>query len=357
MSFTPAPNPPSRSTSKVTSAITSDVTFNATSEITSDTTSATITMQNSSLNLSRSSSQNPESNGQEALLFADRTWNWRGFQIAYQTQGEIGAAVVLIHGFGASSGHWRKNIPAWARSRRVFAIDLIGFGLSHKPTPGIGIEYTFETWAALVLDFCREVVGEPAFLVANSIGCIVAMQAAVTAPDWVRGIVQLNCSLRLLHDRRRATQNPLKRYGAPLVQNLLAIAPIGEFFFQQVATAPTVRSALGQAYYDKTAITDDLIEMLLAPSRSPRAWEVFIAFTRYSQGPLPEDLLPQLSCRTLILWGDRDPWEPIHLAEKFREFACVDQFIALPEAGHCPQDEAPDRVNSIVDTWLLAQVN
>jgi pimeloyl-ACP methyl ester carboxylesterase len=288
-------------------------------------------------------------------LFADRVWNWHGFKIGYQTQGDQGAAIVLVHGFGASSGHWRKNIPTWARSFRVFAIDLIGFGTSHKPTPGIGIDYTFETWGSLLADFCREIIGEPAFFVANSIGCIAAMQTAVISPKLVRGIVQLNCSLRLLHDRRRDRQNPLKRYGTSFVQNLLAIPAIGEFFFSRVATAKTVRAALSQAYIRKTAITNDLIEMLLAPSRSPRAWEVFVAFTRYSQGPLPEDLLPLLSCRTLLIWGDRDPWEPVALAHQLAEFSSVDDFVELPGVGHCPQDEAPEMVNPIVEQWILKQ--
>jgi len=290
----------------------------------------------------------------EALLFADRRWSWRGFEIGYQTQGDRGPAIVLVHGFGASSGHWRKNIPTWAGSFRVFAIDLIGFGTSHKPTPGIGIDYTFETWAALLVDFCREIVGEPVFFVANSIGCIAAMQAAIVAPDLARGIVQLNCSLRLLHDRRRDTQNILKRYGTGVVQNLLAVPAIGEFFFSRVATANAVRSALSQAYIRKPAISDDLIEMLLAPSRSPRAWEVFVAFTRYSQGPLPEDLLPNLPCRTLLIWGDRDPWEPVALARAFAEYEPVDEFVALPNVGHCPQDEAPELVNPVVEQWILA---
>ncbi|NJN60183.1 MAG: alpha/beta fold hydrolase [Coleofasciculaceae cyanobacterium RL_1_1] len=291
----------------------------------------------------------------EALLFADRVWDWHGFKIGYQHQGDQGAAIVLVHGFGASSGHWRKNIPTWARSFRVFAIDLIGFGTSHKPTPGIGIDYTFETWGSLLADFCRDIIGEPAFFVANSIGCIAAMQTAVISPKLVRGIVQLNCSLRLLHDRRRDRQNPLKRYGTSFVQNLLAIPAIGEFFFSRVATAKTVRAALSQAYIRKTAITNDLIEMLLAPSRSPRAWEVFVAFTRYSQGPLPEDLLPLLSCRTLLVWGDRDPWEPVALARQLAEFSSVDDFVELPGVGHCPQDEAPEMVNPIVEQWILKQ--
>jgi pimeloyl-ACP methyl ester carboxylesterase len=92
-----------------------------------------------------------------------------------------------------------------AENFRVFAIDLLGFGASAKPTPGV-VEYTFETWGQQVADFCREVVGAPAFLVGNSVGCLVAMQTAVDYADGVRGVALLNCSLRLLHDRRREAQ-------------------------------------------------------------------------------------------------------------------------------------------------------
>ena len=92
---------------------------------------------------------------------ANSTWMWRGYQINYQTAGDTGAAVLLIHGFGASVGHWRKNIPVLAESCRCYAIDLIGFGGSAKPKPSAEIAYTFETWAELVIDFCREVIDSP----------------------------------------------------------------------------------------------------------------------------------------------------------------------------------------------------
>ena len=138
------------------------------------------------------------SNSTSTSVFrSTKTWMWQGFPICYQTQGTNGSAVVLIHGFGASLGHWRKNIPALADNCRVYAIDLIGFGASAKPKPGEEIAYTFETWGQLIADFCRQVVGESAFLVGNSIGCIVAMQAAVDNPEIALGVAQLNCSLRL----------------------------------------------------------------------------------------------------------------------------------------------------------------
>ncbi|MGD1913841.1 MAG: alpha/beta fold hydrolase [Rivularia sp. (in: cyanobacteria)] len=294
------------------------------------------------------------SNSTSTSVFrSTKTWMWQGFPICYQTQGTNGSAVVLIHGFGASLGHWRKNIPALADNCRVYAIDLIGFGASAKPKPGEEIAYTFETWGQLIADFCRQVVGESAFLVGNSIGCIVAMQAAVDNPEIALGVAQLNCSLRLLHERKQADLPYYRRVGAPILQRILSIGSIGEFFFNQIAKPKTVRSILLQAYPSGEAVTDELVDILMTPAGDPGAAAVFLAFTAYSKGPLAEDLLPILPCSTIILWGTADPWEPIELGRKLAEFPQVIKFIPLEGVGHCPQDEAPELVNPILQDWIL----
>ncbi len=284
-----------------------------------------------------------------------KTWIWRGFSINYQTQGTAGPAIVLVHGFGASWWHWRKNIPVLAENCRVFAIDLIGFGGSAKPQPGEEIAYTLETWGQQVADFCREVVGEPAYLVGNSIGCIVAMQAAVSNADVVLGVALINCSLRLLHDRKRATLPWSRRVGAPILQRLLSIKPVANFFFNQVAKPKTVRKILLQAYANAEVVTDELVDILTAPASDPGAVAVFVAFTAYSTGPLPEDLLPLLPCPAIILWGTADPWEPIDLGRELANYPQVLKFIPLEGVGHCPQDEAPELVNPILKDWIHEQ--
>jgi pimeloyl-ACP methyl ester carboxylesterase len=278
---------------------------------------------------------------------------WRGFPICYQTQGNAGPAVILIHGFGASWGHWRKNIPVLAQTCRVYAIDLIGFGGSAKPMPGKPIDYTFETWGEQIVDFCREVVRTPAVLVGNSVGCIVAMQAAVIAPELVQSVALLNCSLRLLHDRRRLDQPWYRRIGTPLLQKVLSVRSLGHSFFRLIAKPNTVRKILLKAYAQSAAVTDELVALLMTPTADPGAADVFLAFTAYSQGPLPEDLLAVLPCPALLVWGEADPWEPIELGRQLANFSTVQQFIPLKGVGHCPQDEAPEQVNAILREWIF----
>ena len=284
-------------------------------------------------------------------------WQWQGFSIRYQVAGTQGPAVVLVHGFGASSEHWRKNIPVLAETHRVYAIDLIGFGQSAKPRSGPvqlseQVEYRFETWGEQLVAFCREVVGEAAFLVGNSIGCIVALQAAVLAADWVLGVVLLNCSLRLLHERKRGGLPWHRRFSAPLLQRVLTYRAVGHYFFSRLAQPQVIRKVLLRAYGRPEAVTDELVQTLLQPAQDPGAADVFLAFINYSHGPLAEDLLPQLVCPALILWGTADPWEPIALGRELAAFPAVEDFIPLEGVGHCPQDEAPELVNPILQKWI-----
>ena len=138
-----------------------------------------------------------------------------------------------------------------------------------------------------------------------------------------------------------------------------------------------MKSILQQCYGDKSAVTDELVADILQPGLLPGAAAVFLDFLTYSSGPLPEDLLakararmrcvPPLAlvpaacaaacahavpysvplCRepeeavvavqvtgvpVSILWGEKDPWEPIELGRAYADYACVEEFIALPGA-------------------------
>ncbi|GJT25665.1 pheophytinase, chloroplastic [Tanacetum coccineum] len=283
-------------------------------------------------------------------------WNWKGYSIRYQYAGDTGPALVLVHGFGANSDHWRKNIPVLAESHRVFSIDLIGYGYSDKPNPrelGDNPFYTFETWGSQLNDFCREVVKDEAFFICNSIGGLVGLQAAVTDPTICKGVMLLNISLRMLH----ITKQPW--FGRPLIrsfQNLLRNYTCGKVFFITVAT----RVSSGIFFVSVTLILPQLTnrvcrhQLILRQGLELVHCDVFLEFTFVIQDgpPLPgEDILPQVKCPVLVVWGDKDPWEPIELGRAYGDFDSVEDFVALPDVGHCPQDEAPHLVNPLVESF------
>ncbi|CAI0554084.1 unnamed protein product, partial [Linum tenue] len=78
-------------------------------------------------------------------------WRWKGqYTINYFVAQSPSRSppLLLVHGFGASIPHWRRNIETLAQNRAVYAIDLLGFGESDKPE---GFSYTMETWAEVIL--------------------------------------------------------------------------------------------------------------------------------------------------------------------------------------------------------------
>ena len=88
-----------------------------------------------------------------------------------------GEAVVLLHGIGMSGFAWSPVVPLLAETRRVVAFDLPGFGGSAALPEGV--EPSPAALAASLADGLRAAgVGPPVDLVGNSLGGLVALEAA-----------------------------------------------------------------------------------------------------------------------------------------------------------------------------------
>eukprot|EP00879_Flechtneria_rotunda_P028385 GHRR01030491.1.p1 GENE.GHRR01030491.1~~GHRR01030491.1.p1 ORF type:complete len:207 (+),score=68.22 GHRR01030491.1:354-974(+) len=160
-------------------------------------------------------------------------------------------------------------------------------------------------------------------------------------------------SLRGLHVER---QLPWQRPVVTAVQRMLKDTPMGAAFFNNVATPRTVKTILCQAYCNDAAVTDELVDCILKPGLQPGAVQVFLDFISYSAGPLPERLLAGVpeGIPVSILWGADDPWEDIKEGRRlFAHHPCVTEFVELPGVGHCPQDEAPEKVNPLIERFVL----
>lgn len=281
---------------------------------------------------------------------AFQTWLWRGYRVQWLAQGS-GQPIVLLHGFGASIGHWRKNIPVLAAAGyRVYAIDLLGFGGSQKPP----IDYSMELWQDLVLDFWAEFIQEPALWVGNSIGALLALMLSAAAPESTRGTVLLNCAGGLNH--RPEELNPVLRLVMGTFAQVVNTPGIGRFMFNQIRQKHRIRGTLKQVYGNPEAVTPELVDLLHEPSGDEGAYETFASILAAPPGPKPETLLPQIAGPLLVLWGETDPWTPIQGAKIYQDLAKTAgdrvTFVSIPKTGHCPHDERPEVVNSAIVNWL-----
>ncbi len=287
-----------------------------------------------------------------APVLEKHTWQWQGHTIAYTVQGE-GQPLVLIHGFGASLGHWRKNIPVLATAgHRVYALDLLGFGDSDQPL----LPYTLDLWQALLYDFWAEFVQTPAVYVGNSIGGLLTLMMLANHPQAARAGAVLNCAGGLNH--RPEELHPPLNWVMGAFTWLVSSETVGPVVFNQVRRRGRIRSSLQQVYCNPEAITDELVEMIYTPACKPTAQKVFASIVTAPPGPKPTDLLPTIQQPLLVLWGENDPWTPIQGADIYRTLAddatrpAPVTFHSIPNTGHCPHDERPEVVNPLLIDWL-----
>ncbi|HEY1487604.1 MAG TPA: alpha/beta fold hydrolase, partial [Micromonosporaceae bacterium] len=99
--------------------------------------------------------------------------------------------VVLVHGLGGSHANWGLLGPLLAVRHRVYALDLIGFGLTYPAGRSGGVRAN----ARLLARFLSTVVGAPALLVGNSMGGMISMIHAAADPDGVAGLALLDPAL------------------------------------------------------------------------------------------------------------------------------------------------------------------
>ena len=87
-------------------------------------------------------------------------WTWKGYRCHWRVLGDPKApAMVLLHGFGASSSHWRHNAaPLTKAGYRVYGLDLIGFGRSEQPGLHPHIRLDNRLWARQLAAFLEQVV-------------------------------------------------------------------------------------------------------------------------------------------------------------------------------------------------------
>ncbi|BAY98934.1 alpha/beta hydrolase fold protein [Tolypothrix tenuis PCC 7101] len=292
-------------------------------------------------------------------------WQWRGHKVYYVRAAEQQAQrppLLLVHGFGASTDHWRKNITGLCQDFQVFAIDLLGFGRSAKPK----LDYSGDLWRDQLHDFINEIIGQKVVLVGNSLGGYASLCVAAQYPDSAAGVVLLNSAGPFSIEKPTSEPEALQSQIQPPkqesgLQKLLGDGvkwmfqqPLAQFLlFQYVRQRWVIRQTLEKVYLDKTAITDQLVEEIYRPAYDAGALDVFVSVFSTPQGEKVDVLLKQLTCPLLLLWGEADPWmNARERSQKFRQYypQLQEDFLS---AGHCPHDEIPEQVNSLLRDWML----
>ena len=268
-----------------------------------------------------------------------------GATISCLISGEGPEQVVCLHGLGSNKTSFFETVAALTPERAVHAIDLPGFGSSSKPARG---SYDAGYFARATLGYMDAMEIERAHLVGNSMGGRVALELALSEPDRVASLSLLSPALAFLRRRELVPLVKLLRPELAAIPHPLRTARVREYFWSLFAHPDRLDPVAADIAADEFCRT----------YRSRSARIAFFAAARniYLDAPHGErglwTRLAGLRPPALFIWGDSDRLIPAGFSRHVAEVVPQARQVVLPECGHVPQVELPERTNELIQRQI-----
>jgi pimeloyl-ACP methyl ester carboxylesterase len=254
-----------------------------------------------------------------------------------------GDPIVFVHGLSGSWPNWLEQLPVFAQSHRVIAMDLPGFGHSPMPEERITISAYART-----LDGLLEALGvSAATVVGNSMGGFVSTELAIAFPQRVERLVLVSAAgLSTYHHRDVERIEPFLRRIAPMIAVYTGWTAAQSDW---VARRPGLRNlALGFVTRHPSRLPAALAAEQLRGAGKPGFMEALRANIDY---PIKERL-PEIACPTLIVWGEEDKVIPVGDASVFEELIPNSRKVIFEGTGHMAMLERPAAFNELLSEFV-----
>lgn len=250
-----------------------------------------------------------------------------------------GFPVLLLHGSGpgvSAWANWRLLLPVLAKTRRVIAPDLLGFGYTERPAdPTDNAHYRMDTWVQQAVDLLDTLGIAQTDLVGNSFGGALALALAIKHPQRVRRLVLMGS------------------VGVPF-----AITPGLDAVWGYTPSLAHMRALLDIFAFDRARVTDELAQLRYQASIQPGFQESFAAMfpaprQRWVDAmQSPEADIRALPHETLVVHGREDQVIPLSNSLTLAQWITRAQLHVFGQCGHWTQIEHAARFARLVENFL-----
>lgn len=277
------------------------------------------------------------------MIVQEQRINLNGLSIRYFQSGSEGLPLVLFHGTGESALDWSWVLPKLGENYRVYAPDFPGAGESAKPIR----DYTVDFFTQFAADFLNAIGIDRAIIAGNSLGGLVALKIALSRPEQTAGLVMIDST-------------GLGEAVSPFLSSL-TIPALGEL---AVAGCTTPIGAVMRSR-SRAAL------QFAHPENIPKEWyaeqehlsqtfgflQATLSSLRSQLNPIGQrtvmvDALPKLQMPTLLMWGENDLIFPKSQAEAAVQHLQQGYLKVIPDCGHIPHLEKPDRFVTALNEFL-----
>jgi pimeloyl-ACP methyl ester carboxylesterase len=275
------------------------------------------------------------------MTIPDRFITVNSVKTRYFVEGS-GPPVLLIHGLGGGVECWLYTIGVLARHHTVYALDMIGFGLSDKPLDAC---YDIDSIARFTVNFLDALHLERVAIIGHSMGGALALRFALNYPYRVTRLGMLAPA-----GLGKEVDFPLRLFSLPL---------LGELLYQP--SLAVSRQGIKAMCYDQSLSVEEAAQLHFERSVLPGAVPVFFKILRanmsifgQNKGIYQQHLraLPGIRFPVLLIWGNQDPIVPVaHASAVSRLLPCA-HVHCLDRCGHLPMFEKPYEVNRLLMNFI-----
>ncbi len=271
-------------------------------------------------------------------------YDWRLGQIHYKVKGH-GKSLLLLHGIGigASMREWDKNFETLSENYRVYAIDLLGFGLSDKPKT----TYTAYMYASLIQDFLKDVVKKPCGLIASSNSAAFAVMACRMDNSLIKkmilieptGIENKNAENKDIWYRRL--------FESPYAGTILYTALSSRIFIRRFLQKAVF---FAQENYSARAVTDSYYYPAHAGGISAK-YAAASFLTNYMNLDIKK-ILKDIHTPLMIIWGENAVINPTAAMDIIMEIKPRAQYAVFEKTRLLPHYENPAEFNELAKDFF-----
>jgi pimeloyl-ACP methyl ester carboxylesterase len=265
-----------------------------------------------------------------------------GLRFHYAEAGS-GPLVLLLHGFPEFWYGWRRQIPALAEAGfRVVAPDLRGYNTSDRPLEPA--QYALPVLVDDVIALIAALGESSASVVGHDWGGVIAWYAAMKSPSAFQRLAILNAPHPAAYERElRTFSSQLLRSGYALFFQL-PVLPEALF---RTANFALLRRVLTGGPASDAADIDRYIEAFSLPGALTAPLNYYRAAVRFAR-----PRCKRIVTRTLVLWGDRDPYLRPTLATGLEDWVDDVRVQRFPHADHWLHHRESDGVNRALIEFL-----
>lgn len=252
--------------------------------------------------------------------------------MAYDFEG-TGYPLLFIHGYPLNRKMWKPQISNLKNICKIVAPDLRGFGDS---TSVAGI-YTMEILAEDCYALLKHLqIKQPIYICGLSMGGYVAMAFLRKYPDIVAGIIlsatRAEADTFDIRKTREKTAETVTCHGINSIIDLMA----SKLF------AP-------ETYHKKPQLVED-VKYLMKKSSVDGVQGALLGMSMRESSL---NVLAKCKKPILVIHGADDQLIPIDEAEAMYHGSPNSQFIVIPEAGHLPNLEQPNKFNEAIYNFIV----